>query len=278
MNNKYLGKTLLASLVVIAMNSFSAAPVANSSTEDWVDLFNGKDLSNWTIKMRGYPLGENAFDTFRVADGIMQVRYDKYSKFDGQFGHIFSNAGSFSHYRIQVEYRFVGDQVKDGPAWALRNNGIMFHAQDPKTMTVEQDFPGCMEYQLLGGNGKEPRTTGNLCTPGSQVVINGELRKDHCMISSSPTYAGDQWVNAELVVHGSKVAQHYINGKLVFEYNDLQWDDGKPMEGGFIALQAETHPTDFRKVRILNLEGCMDKKAKNYKSYFVKDNPKICQY
>jgi hypothetical protein len=154
----------------------------------------------------------------------------------------------------------------------------MYHTQDPKTMSIDQDFPGCIEYQLLGGNGKDPRTTGNLCTPGSQVVINGELRKDHCMVSTSDTFHGDQWVTAELVVQGSKLAKHYINGKLVFEYNDLQWDNGTPIDGGFIALQAESHPTDFRKVRLLNLEGCMDKKAKNYKNYFTKNNTKVCQY
>lgn len=265
-------------MCLAASGSIAATKTNNPHAEDWVDLFNGKDLSNWSPKVRGFPLGENALDTFRVNDGVMQIRYDKYDEFGGKFGHIFSNAGYFSHYKLQVEYRFVGEQVKDGPAWALRNNGIMFHTQDPKTMTVDQDFPGCMEYQLLGGNGKDPRTTGNLCTPGSQVVINGELRKDHCMNSISETYHGDQWVTAELVVHGSKLAQHIINGKKVFEYNDLQWDDGKPMEGGFIALQAETAPTDFRKVRILNLEGCMDKKAKNFKSYFVKDNPAVCKY
>ena len=263
---------------LLTPNLYAAEILTNPDAEEWVDLFNGKDLSNWTAKVRGYPLGENALDTFRVKDGVMQIRYDNYDEFGGKFGHIFSNAGSFSHYKIQVEYRFVGEQVKGGPAWAYRNNGIMFHAQDPKTMNVEQDFPGCMEYQLLGGNGKDPRPTGNLCTPGSQVVINGELRKDHCMNSTSETYHGDQWVTAELVVHGSKLAQHYINGEKVFEYNDLQWDDGKPMEGGHIALQAETAPTDFRKIRILNLEGCMDKKAKNYKRYFVKDNPGTCIY
>lgn len=280
MNKKiFVRRFASAILTCLAATSFNAISATNNpDAEEWVDLFNGKDLSNWSPKVRGYPLGENALDTFRVKDGIMQIRYDNYDEFGGKFGHIFSNAGSFSHYKIVVEYRFVGEQVKGGPAWAYRNNGIMFHTQDPKTMTVEQDFPGCMEYQLLGGNGKEPRSTGNLCTPGSQVVIDGELRKDHCMNSTSETYHGDQWVTAELVVHGSKLAQHYINGKKVFEYNDLQWDDGSPMEGGHIALQAETAPTDFRKVRILNLEGCMDKKAKNYKSYFVKDNPKACVY
>jgi len=269
-------KTLLASLLVTA--TFSATAANKPAQEEWVDLFNGKDFNNWTVKLRGYPAGENAFDTFRVADGVLQVRYDKYETFGDTFGHIFLNSGPYSHYKLRLEYRFVGDQVKGGEAWALRNNGIMFHTQSAQSMALGQDFPLSMEYQLLGGNGKDARTTGNLCTPSTQVVIKGELRKDHCMNSTSDTFHGDQWVTAELVVHGSELAQHFINGKLVFEYNDLQKDDGTPLEQGFIALQAESHPTDFRSVRILNLKGCMDKKAKNYKSYFVKDDAKACKY
>lgn len=280
MNRKFLFSALSAAITCTCIGSpnLLASDHNNPDTEEWIDLFNGKDLSNWSPKVRGYPLGENALNTFRVKDGVMQIRYDNYEEFGGKFGHIFSKAGPFSHYKIQVEYRFVGEQVKGGPAWAYRNNGIMFHTQDPKTMALDQDFPGCMEYQLLGGNGKDERSTGNLCTPGSQVVIDGELRKDHCMNSTSETYHGEQWVTAELVVHGSKLAQHFINGKKVFEYTDLQWDDGTPMESGHIALQAETAPTDFRKVRLLNLEGCMDKKAKNFKRYYVKNNPAACTY
>lgn len=273
--------TFIASFITsmfIGVPSYAAAPAQNPDQEEWVDLFNGKDLSNWSVKIRGFPLGENAFNTFRVEDGIMEVRYDQYKEFDTRFGHIFYNGGPYSHYKIQVEYRFVGEQVKGGPAWAWRNNGIMYHTQDPKTMTVEQDFPGSMEYQLLGGNGKEPRTTGNLCTPGTHVVFNGKFTEDHIINSTSETFAGDQWVTAELIVQGSEKAEHFINGKKVLEYTGLQWDDRTPNGSGYIALQAESSPTDFRKVRLLNLEGCMDKKAKNYKSYFVKDNPKACVY
>jgi len=269
-------KTLLASLLVAA--TFPAAAVNKPAQEEWVDLFNGKDFSNWTVKLSGYPAGENAFDTFRVADGLLQARYDKYETFGETFGHIFSNSGPYSYYKLRVEYRFVGKQVKDGPEWALRNNGIMFHTQSPQSMGVDQDFPLSMEYQLLGGNGKDARTTGNICTPATQIVLNGVLNKEHCIYSSSDTFHGDQWVTAELIVHGSKLAQHIINGKLVFEYTDLQKDDGTPLEEGFIALQAESHPTDFRSVRLLNLKGCMDKKAKNYKSYFVKEDAKACKY
>lgn len=269
-------KTLLATLLTAA--TFSAAAANKAAQEEWVDLFNGKDFSNWTVKLKGHAAGDNAFDTFRVKDGLLQARYDKYETFGNTFGHIFSNSGPYSHYKLRVEYRFVGEQVKDGPGWALRNNGIMFHTQSPQSMSVDQDFPLSMEYQLLGGNGKDARTTGNICTPGTQIVLKGVLNKEHCIYSSSDTFHGDQWVTAELIVHGSELAQHIINGKLVFEYTDLQKDDGTPLEQGFIALQAESHPTDFRSVRLLNLKGCMDKKAKNYKSYFVKEDAKACKY
>lgn len=280
MKRKLLAFSLASGLLASMMTSnLVAAEAANNpDTEEWIELFNGKDLSNWSPKVRGYPLGENPFNTFRVENGIMEARYDQYTEFDKRFGHIFYNGGPFSHYKILVEYRFVGEQVKGGPAWAYRNNGIMYHTQDPKTMTVEQDFPGSMEYQLLGGNGKDPRTTGNLCTPGTHVVFNGKFTEDHIINSTSDTYHGDQWVTAELVVHGSEKAEHFINGKKVLGYTGLQWDDRTPNGSGYIALQAESHPTDFRKVRLLNLEGCMDKKAKNYKSYFVKNNPKVCQF
>jgi len=124
-------------LIPLAVLSSLFLPLCSNATEvtddipssAWVDLFNGKNLDNWTVKVSGFPVGENAFDTFRVADGLLQVRYDKYDEFKDRFAHIFSNAGSFSHYRLQLEYRFVGEQMKGGPVWGLRNNGLMFHSQ-----------------------------------------------------------------------------------------------------------------------------------------------------
>lgn len=268
----------MATSVLAAPNIDAKKAVNSSNKEEWVELFNGKDLSAWSLKFSGFTLDENPLNTVRVEDGLLKVRYDQYESFNGYFGHLFYNASPFSHYRIKVEYRFVGDQVKDGPEWAYRNNGIMFHAQAPETMELKQDFPRCFEYQLLGGDGVKPRTTGNLVTPGTHVVYNGKFTKDYIINSSSDTLHGDQWVTAELVVHGSEKAEHYINGKKVIEYTGLQWHDGTPNGAGYIALQAESHPTDFRRVSLLNLEGCMDKKAKNFKSYFEKNKPDACQY
>lgn len=228
---------------------------------NWIQLFNGKDLTGWTPKIRGFDLGDNWNDTFRIENGAIQVNYDKYENFDDRFGHLFYKE-SFSNYLLRVEYRFTGDQVKGGPGWAFRNSGLMIHGQDPTTMGKDQNFPASIEVQLLGGNGKDKRTNLNLCTPGTHVVMNGKLIKRHCTNSISKTYHGDQWLTAEIEVRGNKVIRHTIDGQTVLEYNQPQLDpndklsrglinDGKvQLDGGTISLQSESHPCEFRKVEL----------------------------
>lgn len=266
------------------------APKNDPNQPEWIQLFNGKNLDGWTPKFSKHDLGVNFNDTFRVENGVLQVRYDKWTKFDGEFGHMFYK-DPFSHYRIAAEYRFVGDQVQGGPGWARRNNGLMLHSPHPKTMVKDQDFPISIEVQLLGGFGDgKPRTTANLCTPGSNVVLNGKLHTAHCTNSTSRTYDGEQWVRVEVELHGDEVVKHIVDGVTVLEYTKPQMGggsvapvdpavkiDGTPMTGGYISIQAETAPTDFRKIELLNLEGCMDPKASNYKKYFVKANPQMCR-
>ena len=262
-------------------------------TGDWIQLFNGRDLKDWSIKFSHSELGENVNNTFRVEDGLLKVRYDKWTTFKDEFGHIFYRE-PFSYYLLAAEYRFVGDQVRTERTdlgWALRNNGLMLHSPHPKTMLKDQDFPISIEVQLLGGlsNGK-PRTTANLCTPGTHVVMNGTLLTRHCTNSTSKTYDGDQWVRVEVLVHGDELVRHMVEGVTVLEYTKPQIGggsasptdpaikvDGTPLTGGYISLQAETAPIDFRKVELLNLEGCTDPKAANYKAYFVKSNPAMCR-
>jgi hypothetical protein len=279
--------------VLLGASQRAAGPPAASaaSQEEWIQLFNGRDLTGWTPKFAKHDLGENFNDTVRVDQGLLEIRYDKWTKFDGEFGHVFYK-DPFSYYRLRAEYRFVGEQVSGGPAWAIRNNGLMLHCQNPKTMLKDQDFPISIEFQLLGGLGNgQPRTTANLCTPGSNVVMNGQLHTAHCTNSTSATYDGDQWVRVEAEVHGDELVRHVIDGKTVIEYTKPQIGggaaapvdpavkiDGTPMTAGFIAIQAETAPTDFRRIELLNLEGCMDPKASNYKTYFLKSNPQACRY
>jgi hypothetical protein len=262
--------------------------------KEWIQLFNGRDLAGWTPKFARHDLGVNLHDTFRVEDGMLKVRYDKWPSFTDEFGHIFYRE-PFSYYVLAAEYRFAGEQVRTARTdlgWALRNNGLMIHSPDPKTMLKDQDFPISIEVQLLGGLGDgKPRSTANLCTPGTHVVMDGKLRTAHCTNSKSKTYDGEQWVRVEVLAHGDELIRHMVEGEPVMEYTKPQIGggaasptdpavkvDGTPLTGGFISLQAETAPIDFRKVELLNLEGCTDPKASNHKTYFVKSNPAACKY
>lgn len=252
--------------VLITTLSSCAAEQDSTSKSNWISLFNGKNLDGWKVKITGHELNDNYGNTFRVENGILKVSYDQYDKFDGKFGHLFFE-DKFSHYILRLQYRFVGDQTPGGPGWAFRNSGIMLHCQSPESMTKDQSFPVSIEVQLLGGNGKDERSTGNLCTPGTHIVMDGQLVTNHCISSRSKTYHGDQWVTMEVEVHGDSVIRHSINGQVVLEYERPQLDEKdadarklivngeKMLHEGYISLQAESHPVEFRKVEILPLTG-----------------------
>ena len=261
---------LVASALTPAVSLVASRLGFAAEGDGWIQLFNGKDLTGWTPKIRGHEYGVNYADTFRVEDGVIKTAYDKYEgPFRGRYGHLFYKE-PFSNYILRIEYRFVGDQANGGPGWATRNSGVMIHGQDPKEMTKDQEFPVSIEVQFLGGDGKNPRSTGNLCTPGTNVVLDGQLHTPHCTTSKSETYHGDQWVTAEIEVHGGKLIRHKINGDTVLEYTEPQLDPqdadakrlldagaAKVLIGGTISLQSESHPVEFRKVELkpLPVEG-----------------------
>jgi hypothetical protein len=256
---------LIFVFVLVSAICCYAAEQKKPAEKPWISLFNGKNLDGWKVKITGYELNDNYGKTFRVEDGVMKVCYDKYEKFGGKFGHIFYKE-KFSHYRLRLEYRFVGDQTPGGPGWAFRNSGIMLHSPPPESMRKDQDFPVSIEVQLLGGNGKDKRSTGNLCTPGTHVIMKNQLVTQHCISSRSETYHGDQWVKAEVEVHGDGLIKHIINGQVVLEYERPQLDENdrdaknlikgenKLLSEGYFSLQAESHPVEFRKIEILPLE------------------------
>ncbi len=236
-------------------------------TEVWESIFNGKDLTGWTVKINGYPLGENIHNTFRVEDGVMKVSYDGYDKFGESYGHIFYKK-PFSSYRLRLYYRFVGEQPPDGQAWAKKNSGVMLHSQAPQSMGLNQGFPVSLEAQFLGGveEGVE-RPTANLCTPGMHVTMNDTLVTKHCIPAKAPTFYGEEWVQAEVLVLKDSLITHSINGKEVIRYSNpvyggeylpesALWQPqiGKPAREGYIALQSESHPIEFKNIEILNLE------------------------
>lgn len=238
------------------------------STEgEWVSLFNGEDLNGWIPKIRGYEPGDNFGNTFRVEEGMIKVRYDAYDTFNERFGHLFYEQ-EYSHYLLRVEYRFVGEQCPGAPGWAYRNSGLMLHGQTPESMNLDQDFPTSIEMQLLGSNSLVQRTNMNVCTPGTNIVMGGELILDHCVNSSSELCYGDEWYTAQVEVRGNEVIRHILNGDTVLHYSQPQLDErdgtyerlvemnggNKMLSKGTISLQSEGHPIDFRKVEIKELQ------------------------
>jgi len=257
-------KTLVAISLVLTTTAVLGAE-KTTDRDEWIQLFNGKNLDGWKVKITDYELGDNFGNTFRVEDGILKVAYDQYDKFDGKFGHLFYEK-PFSSYVLRLEYRFVGEQSPGGPGWAFRNSGIMVHGQSPESMRKDQDFPVSIEVQLLGGGGSKKRPTGNVCTPGTHIVMDGKLVKRHCNSSSSKTYHGDQWVTIEVEVRAGKSIRHVVEGETVMEYTHPQLDETDPdartlisggdkiLRCGSISLQAESHPVEFRKVELRKLK------------------------
>ena len=272
--------------------------------EEWISLFNGTDLSAWDIKIAGHELNDNYKGTFVVEDSMIRIRYDSYDEFNDAFGHMYYKV-PFSYYKLRFDYRFVGEQLKGGASWNVRNSGVMLHSQSAASNELGQGFPVSVELQLLGGLNEGERTTANVCTPGTAVELGDTINYNHCINSSSSTYHGDQWVHVEAVVMGGEYMSFIVEGDTVLSFQRPQvgggfisaqnqgrdWDafgiiqdkeqwikkSGSVLTEGYIALQAESHPIDFKNIELLNLCGCMDKKARNYKSYFVKNDPEQCK-
>ena len=288
---KSLFRTLCLLFLPTALLINACKPaVEHDSTEEWISLFDGANYDAWTPKFAGYELGVNHKNRFVYKDSLLSVRYMEQDTFKGNFGHLYYK-DKFSHYKLRATYRFVGEQMTNGPGWAFRNNGLMLHCQDPATVGLDQDFPISLEMQLLGGDGTNDRSTLNLCTPGTNVVMGDTLFSPHCINSISKTYHGDRWVDVEALVLGDSLVRHIIEGEVVLEFNkptigggnisgykESAYKEGEPITEGYISIQAETHPIDFKSIELLDLCGCMDKKAKNYKSYYVKADNSKCIY
>jgi 3-keto-disaccharide hydrolase len=262
----------------------AAADWRTAPASDWQELFNGRNLDGWVVKLAHHEVGDNYGETFRVENGLIRVMYDKYSEFGARFGHLFYKQ-KFSHYVVSVEYRFFGEQMKGGPSYARLNSGLMIHSQAPETILKDQDWPISVEAQFLAGN----RTTMNVCTPGTEIFMHGEMVKAHCTNSTSKIYPDDAWVKVEVEVLGAERVRHIVDGQTVLEYEKPMigggvangFDpaikkDGTILEDGYIALQAESQPVEFRNVRLLNLSGCMDAKSPASRAYYVHRDDSRC--
>lgn len=261
MKFRMLIRRLLTSLAVISVTFASAAE------KGWESLFNGKNLSGWKSKIAGYPLGENPYNTFRVEDGILKVSYADYPEFGKKFGHLYTEK-SYAHFILRLEYRFEGQKMADAPSYVNFNSGVMFHSQSAESMRLDQGFPASLEFQFLADEGKGARATGNVCTPGTHIEMDGKRVTQHIVESSAPTFAPGEWVKVEIEVHGHERIIHRVNGKEVLRYQHPVLDPdcrispakdllargaSEKLGAGHIALQAEGHGVWFRNIEIKEL-------------------------
>ena len=215
------------------------------------------------MKIAGFPLGENFGNTFRVENGIISIRYDQYGdNFNSRFGALYYTK-KLSSYRLKVEYRFVGETAPGAPTWGFRDSGVQYDGQEPASIELNHPFPVCLEYNLHGGNGKEDRPTGEICTPGTTVEIKGNINESFCTAPDvKRTFHGDQWVTLEIDSKDGKFI-HYVNGEEIMRFENPRYNpkheygkkfatDSNPiLKDGFISIQSNSHPIDIRKVEIM---------------------------
>jgi hypothetical protein len=277
------------------LGAFSLA-VSGPNDTDWISLFNRVDLRDWDVKFTGHQLNDNYKNTFKVQDSLLIVDYSGYTGFNNEWGHAAYKVRPFSYYLLRAEYSPGANQVSGGPSWAIQNNGLMLHAQSMASMTLNQDYPISMETQLLGAKNGTGQTM-NLCTPGTAFYNNqtgGSVNTNHCTnASATAPPAADAWAWGTVLVLGDSVIRHYArNGATgtpsLTYYRPVYWAgnvnnppantpaNGTPLKSGYITIQAESAPYRFRRIELVNLEGCMTQGNPNYKSYFVKNDPEAC--
>jgi hypothetical protein len=223
---QYLSKTFSCFLLIF-IGFINVMAQKNTNKEEWIQLFNGKDMEDWDIKIGGYNVNENFGNTFDVEDGILKIAQNK--KLGNKIiGHLYYKQ-PFSYYKIRFEYRFTGNQLEGESQWDVQYGGVMIHSQSAKSMGKKQDYPVSLEVQLLGGLGTGERSTGNLCTIGTIVEMDGKINPAHCINSNSKTYDGDQWVTGEAIVMGDSLITHIIEGDPVLSYQNPQ------IGGGFVS-------------------------------------------
>ena len=276
-----ISKVLFAFLIIF-LKTIVCQSITTEKDGKWISIFNGKNLDGWTPKVTGYNAGENPLNGFRVEDGILKVDYSRFAQFNYRFGHLFYKE-KLSNYILRVEYRFHGELLPDAPAYCYRNSGVMIHSQSPESMDILQNWPVSLEAQLLGSTDSVKQKTASVCTPGTYVSYKGQPTNEHCISSLSKYYYDGQWVTLEIIVHGSKAIYHVIDGDTVLAYSDPKVGgfllpenypvkEGTLLEDGYIALQAEGTPIDFRKVELKILD---EKPEKSAQTKILKTNTPV---
>jgi len=240
-----------------------------TSSDGWVNLFNGKDLTGWTPLIHLSKVGVNTDSTFRpdLENNGIRVSYDKLT---GSFGGDQCKCGllyynkPLTNYRIRVTYRFFDPTVSNAPSWGKNNSGLMIFGIDPTKVTGDPIYPPIIEIQILGTPSGGGSTNANECemrqfvNPTVTATHTGTCgnNKDSKAPGSGKTApAAGVWTTLEADVHITGDTKVY------------QWPDttnavlimSKPMYGtqavtsGYLAIQSEGQPIVFKDILLKEL-------------------------
>lgn len=190
-----------------------------------IDLFNGKDLSNWNFVLENN--SKKPGEVFSVKNGLIHIS-------GTPFGYMYTK-DKFSDFRLHVEWKYPIEAT---------NSGIFLFVQDDNKV-----WPNAIECNLQAGN------TGTFVLLGGSNIAEykgkpGEPRPKFPVVMKlhdSPEMPTGEWNTADITCDNGNITV-YINGIYINHGTNAS------NKSGHIALQSEGKDILFRNVRITPLK------------------------
>jgi len=201
---------------------------ANPKTDS---LFNGKDLSGWSMDIPAHDKKPELPKSFIVRDGML-VSLGK------PFGHLLTDK-EYENYRLIAEYRFAG---KPG------NCGILVHASKlrnlykmyPKSIEVQMNHTHAGDFWCIVEDIKVPDMIKRRGAKEKWGITEGKARRILNLTDGSEKPVGE-WNRMKIECLGDEV-KVWVNGNLVNHGYSCTAKKGK------LSIQAEGSEVEFRRL------------------------------
>lgn len=190
-----------------------------SAVKKTVKLFNGKDLKNWTFKLRDESVDPST--VFTVQNGVIHIK-------GAPFGYMRTKE-VYSNYTLHVEWHWPVEAT---------NSGVFVHGQQPDAIWLK-----CIECQLKAGSAGD-----FVCMSGADMKERIDKTKSSVikMAESSEKPIGE-WNTMEVICKGNTITV-YVNGVLQNKGSEVTVSEG------YICLQSEGKDIEFRNVYLSPLK------------------------
>ncbi len=211
-------------LTTLALVAGSAAGLrGEEKSPHQIKLFNGKDLSGWTCYLR--QPGAKMEDTWSVAEGGLLGCTGK------PIGYLRTEK-KFTSFRLQVEWRWP-PQAQPG------NSGVLL-----RMVGEDKVWPKSIEAQLAAQNAGDIWNIDKF-----NLTVDPQRTKGRRTIKLNPSNEKPvgQWNLYEITLHG---------GDLLLKVNGVVQNQATHVEvlPGYIGLQSEGAPIEFRNITLIPLD------------------------